>query len=87
MSWQWRSIATVWVVAVVFAVLIGIFAGPEERFAWISLALAGSAIVTLVVQLGTGRVDGYVGRVTASVVGAAIVLAVATGILSLVDLA
>lgn len=87
MSWQWRSIATVWVVAAVFAVLIGIFSSAGQRFAWISLALAGSAIVTLVVQLGTGQVEGYVGRVTASIVGAAIVLAVATGILSLVDLA
>jgi hypothetical protein len=77
----------VWAVAVVFAVLIGIFSSAEDRFAWISLALAGSAIVTLVVQLATGRVEGYVGRVTASIVGATVVLAAATLLLSLVDLA
>ncbi|RNE64042.1 hypothetical protein [Cryobacterium tepidiphilum] len=87
MSWQWRSITTVWVVAVVFAVLIGIFSSAEHRFAWISLALGGSVIVTLVVQLGTRQVVGYVGRVTASIVGSVVILAVATGILSLVDLA
>jgi len=86
-SWQWRSIATVWVVAVVFAVLIGIFSPPEHRFAWISLALGASAIITLIVQLGTRQVEGYVGRVSASIVGATIVLAAATGILSLISVA
>lgn len=76
-----------WAVAVVFAVLIGIFSPAEHRFAWISLALAGSVIVTLVVQIATGRVAGYVGRVTASIVGATAVLAVATLILSVLALA
>lgn len=87
MSWQWRSIATAWVVAAVFAVLIGVFSPAEHRFAWISLALAGSTIVTFVVQLATGQVEGYVGRVTASVVGATLVLAAATGVFWLIDLA
>jgi len=85
-SWQWRSIGVVWLLAVVCAVLIGVFSAPGREIVWISLSLAGCTIATLCVQLATGRKEGYVSRVTSSVVGAVIVLALATGIFALTAL-
>lgn len=81
-NWQRGSIVIVWAVAVIFSVLIGVFALPGHQFPWIGLALAGCAFMTLCVQIGTGRVEGYVSRVTASIVGSAIVLAAAVVVLS-----
>lgn len=69
-----------WLLAVVCAVLIGVFSAPGQELVWIGLSLAGCTIATLCVQLATGRKEGYVNRVTSSVVGAVIVLALATGI-------
>ena len=76
----------VWALAVVSAVLIGIFSVRGEELSWISLALAGCTIATLCVQLATGRKEGYVNRVTVSLVGAVLVLAAATGIFALLRL-
>jgi hypothetical protein len=42
--------------------------------------------MTLSLQLATGRKEGYVSRVTTSIVGAVIVLAIATGIFALTGL-
>ncbi|MGO4692031.1 hypothetical protein [Glaciibacter sp. 2TAF33] len=86
MSWQWRSIVVVWLLALVFAVLVGLLSVAEQELAWIGLSLAGCTIVTLGVQIGTGRKEGYVNRVTVSIVGATIVLAAATGVFALIGL-
>ena len=75
-----------WLLAVACAVLIGVFSAPGQELVWIGLSLAGCTIATLCVQLATGRKDGYVNRVTSSVVGAVIVLALATGIFALAAL-
>jgi hypothetical protein len=85
-SWQWRSIVVVWLLALVFAVLVGLLAAPGQGLAWVGLSLAGCTILTLCVQIGTGRKDGYVSRVTASIVGAVIVLAAATGVFAVIGL-
>jgi len=76
----------VWLLAVVCAVLTGLFSVPNEELAWTSLSLAGCTIVTLALQLATGRKEGYVNRVTMSVVGAVVVLGAATGIFGLLGL-
>ncbi|MCU1408430.1 MAG: hypothetical protein JWM23_510 [Microbacteriaceae bacterium] len=76
----------VWLLALVFAVLVGLLAAPGQGLAWVGLSLAGCTILTLCVQIGTGRKDGYVSRVTASIVGAVIVLAAATGVFAVIGL-
>ena len=75
-----------WLLAVVCAVLIGVFSARGQELVWVSLSLAGCMIATLCVQLATGRKEGYVTRVTSSVVGAVLVLALATGIFALAGL-
>jgi hypothetical protein len=77
----------IWLVAVVSMVLTGVLVAPENRLVWTSLSLAGCTILTLAAQLSTGQKEGYVARVTQSLVGAVLVLAVATAIFALTGLA
>lgn len=85
MSWQWRSVVVVWVLAAACAVLIGLLVEPGASLTWIGLALGGCMIATLCVQIMTGHKDGYVSRVTRSISGAVVILAAAAGILVLVS--
>ncbi|MGY4857914.1 hypothetical protein [Cryobacterium sp. AP23] len=77
----------IWLVAAVCAVLTGVLVAPENRLVWTSLSLAGCTILTLAAQLSTGQKEGYVSRVTQSLVGAVLVLAAATGIFAVIGLA
>jgi len=85
-SGHWISIAAVWVLAVVGATLTGFSAPPGDKLSWVGLTLAGCTLVTLSLQLATGQKEGYVVRVTASIVGAVIVLSVATAVFALMHL-
>lgn len=76
----------IWLVAVVGAVLTGVLVAPENRLVWISLSLAGCTILTLAAQLSTGQKEGYVHRVTLSLVGSVVVLGAATGLFALLGL-
>ena len=85
-SWQWKSVVVVWLFALLSAVLTGWLSLAGQHLVWISLSFAGCTIGTLCVQLATGRKEGYVDRVTASLVGAVSVLAGATGVFALLGL-
>ena len=85
-SWKRLSVVMIWLVAVVGAVLTGVLVAPENRLVWISLSLAGCTILTLAAQLSTGQKEGYVHRVTLSLVGAVLVLGAATGLFALIGL-
>jgi hypothetical protein len=75
----------IWLVAAVCAVLTGLLVAPENRLVWTGLSMAGCTILTLAAQLSTGQKEGYVSRVTQSLVGAVLVLSAATAIFVLVD--
>ena len=83
---HWKSVAVVWVFGAVCALLVGLLSDPGQYVAWIGLSAAGCTIVTLCIQLASGRPEGYVNRVTASIVGAIVVLGAATGIFALLGL-
>ena len=85
-SWKQLSVVTIWLVAIVCAVLTGVLVAPENRLVWLSLSLAGCTILTLAAQLSTGQKEGYVHRVTLSLVGAVLVLGAATGLFALIGL-
>lgn len=84
MSWQFASVLPVWLGAVAAAVIIGLVSVADERVTWIAIAFAGAVIVTFAIQLGIQRKDGFVVRAMASIGGALMVLAIATGIFALV---
>jgi multisubunit Na+/H+ antiporter MnhB subunit len=82
-SWELRSILPVWLAAVAGAVLVGVYA-PDAAFTWLPVVMAGTILFTFVIQLALQRKEGLVSRVAASVGGAVVVLAVATGVLWLI---
>jgi uncharacterized membrane protein len=77
-NWHWRTIATVWLLAIIGAVLTGLLATPESALGWIGLTMAGCTLVTLGLQIGTGSKEWYVKRVTLSIAGALVILVLAT---------
>ncbi len=83
-SWHWKTIATVWVLALVGAVLTAIFASDASAISWIGLTLAGCTLATLGLQIATRSKEGYVNRVTMSVAGAIVILVIATLIVAVV---
>ena len=83
MSWHWKTIATVWVLAIVGAIVTLLFAPTASEISWIGLSLAVCTLVTLGLQLATGTKEGYVKRVTLSITGAIVILVVATVIVAL----
>lgn len=72
-----------WLAVVVGAVLVGVFAA-DAAFTWLPVVMAGAILATFAIQLALQRKEGLVSRVAASVGGAVVLLAVATGILWLV---
>jgi hypothetical protein len=78
------SILAVWVVALVSVVLVGLLAPADEYFSWLTIALAGTTLLTFVIQLAVSEKDGLVLRVMSSLGGSVLILGVATGILALV---
>ena len=84
MTWQLFSVLPVWVAALAAAIVIAITSAPGEAITWIAIAFAGAVIATFAIQLAIQRKEGFVVRAMASIGGALIVLAVATGILALV---
>ena len=76
----------VWVLALAGVVVIALTVEPGQSIAWIGVTAAVCTIVTLAIQIATGRKEGYVDRVTASIVGTVVVLGAATGIFVLAGL-
>ncbi len=74
----WQSIVPIWGLALLGAILTVVIAQPSDVLGGVSLTMAVCTVVTLAVQLATRRKQGFVSRVTASLVGSGVVLAVAT---------
>jgi hypothetical protein len=70
------------VVALVGAIVVGVFAASSS-LTWLPIVLAGSVLVTMAIQLALQRKEGLVTRMMASLGGALVICAVATGILAL----
>ncbi|MGO7983958.1 hypothetical protein ACC691_39655, partial [Rhizobium johnstonii] len=55
----------------------------DERFGGLSLSLAVCTLIAFAVQLSVRRREGFVSRVTASIVGAVVVTAVASIVIAI----
>jgi hypothetical protein len=78
------SIVPIWVVAIIGATLVGVVSHPDGIYGWLSIVLVVCVLLTFMVQLALSTREGLVKRTAASIGGAVIVLAVATGVLVLV---
>ena len=83
MAWSLRSVIPVWVVALLGVVAVGVFAASRS-LTWIPIVLAASVLLTMAIQLALQRKEGLVTRMMASLGGALVICAVATGILAIV---
>jgi len=70
------GIVAVWVLSALIAIVIGVFATPDWRGAWLGVGLGGCLIAGFAIQLWSGRSQGFTERVAASVLGAALVMGV-----------
>jgi hypothetical protein len=82
-----RTALPVWVLVVVGAVLVGLFAVPAEYLTWLPFVLGGAVLLTFSIQLGIVRSQGLVTRVMVSVGGSVVILVLATVILGTVAVA
>lgn len=80
---KYASIIPVWVIVLGAAIVIGLVSTGYEYFTWLPVALGATIVLTFVVQLSLRKKEGFVGRLVLSTVGALVILAVATLVLTL----
>lgn len=70
------GVVAVWVVAALIGVAIGAFVPEELRAQWLTVGLGACLILSFAVQLATGRSQGFIQRVSLSILGALLALGV-----------
>ena len=70
------GVIAVWVIAAVLGIAIGLFVPETWRVAWLTVGLGGCLVVSFAIQLWFGRSQGFTERVSASVLGALLVMGV-----------
>ena len=72
-----------WIVVVIGVVVVAFTTTRSNEYVWLSLVLALAILLSFVVQLAQPSTEGLVLRMTASVGGSVVLLAIATGIIVL----
>lgn len=80
------GLAVVWIASALIAVAIGIFAPEQNRALWLCAGLGGCVIIAFGVQISYGRSEGFITRVSASVVGALLVMGLVSVVFGLASL-
>lgn len=70
------GVGVVWLVALLLAVAIGIFAPQSERGGWLCAGLGVVLILSFAVQVFSGRAKGFIARISASVLGALVLMGI-----------
>lgn len=70
------GVVTVWVVAALVGLVVGIFVPSDWRAAWLVVGMGGCLVIAFVIQLAYGRSQGYIQRVAISILGALLVMGV-----------
>lgn len=64
------SVWAIWAAALLGVVGIGVLAAPEQQITWVSILMVVLISVTCLVQLGLQEAEGFVQRMSLSLVGA-----------------
>jgi hypothetical protein len=80
------GVAAVWALALLGSVVTLVIAPAVSQQLWLALTFGGCVLATFAVQLAVAKADGYLVRTMTSVVGAMVVVAVASGIAALASL-
>lgn len=75
-SWHVPRLIAAWVAAAVMGVLVTLLTGADDRFSWLVLAVGVSTLVTFALQLGTAQREGFITRVSFSVAGSVVIIAI-----------
>jgi hypothetical protein len=75
-----RSALPVWAVALVGAVVVGVIAPAAQSIAALPIVLYSGIMATFVIQLAIDQKVGFVTRVTISLGGVIVILALATAV-------
>lgn len=82
---SWAGVLPIWMLALIASVVLGMVAPGGLLFAWTSVAGALAVLVSFVVQvLIVGRAEGFLVRVSASVVGSLAIFFIASLIFAVV---
>lgn len=73
-SWHVGRLFIAWGVAAVAGVLVTLWAG-DDRFAWLVLAIGVATLASFALQLGTAQREGFISRLSFSVAGSVVVIA------------
>jgi hypothetical protein len=82
MSLLIRSVVPVWILSVLAVVAVGVFVPPTSFLIFLPVVLGLALVVTFGIQLLVPVRKGFVDRVSASLAGAVVVLALATAVLA-----
>lgn len=74
-SWHISRLFVAWGIAAIIGVLVTLFANGE-RAEWLALAVGISVLVTFALQLGTAQREGFISRLSFSIAGSVVVIAV-----------
>ncbi len=74
--WHLGRMVAAWAVAALIGVLVTVLVDGDDRFPWLVLAIGASTLVTFALQLGTAQRDGFITRLSFSVAGSVLVIAV-----------
>ena len=75
-----------WIVVAIGVVVVALTTTKSNEYVWLSLLLALAILLSFVVQLAQPSTEGLVLRMTASIGGSVVLLAIATGIIVLARL-
>ncbi|WP_157079011.1 hypothetical protein [Herbiconiux solani] len=77
-----RSVVPVWMLSILAVIAVGVFVSPGDYLLFLPLVLGLALVVTFGIQLIVPVRKGFVDRVSASLGGAVLVLAIATVVLA-----
>lgn len=81
MSLLMRSVVPVWILTIIGVVVVGVFVSAPSYLVFLPVVLGAALVVTFGIQLIVPVRKGFVDRVSASLGGAVLILAVATVVL------
>lgn len=83
MSKERWSVGVVWIAALAGVIGVGVFTAPERQLTWVSIVMLVVICLTCLVQLALQEADGFVSRMSVSLAGALVILALGSLVLAL----
>lgn len=74
-SWHLPRLFIAWGIAAIAGVLVTLLAG-DKRAEWLAIAVGVSTLATFALQLGTAQREGFISRLSFSIAGSVVVIAV-----------